>query len=137
MTFSKCRFLSESAKEVDTQKWNFFGNPIFFSKSRYRAYDPVTGLKKTIFHPTLIGIRVAGYGTGYRNRPFKSLQKNKCVEKSYHRVHLFLLKNCFYLGGGGEGGGLKSVTIYKYSTDTSIIIFFFFRLGFAFPKIIQ
>ena len=65
MTFSKCSFLSESAKEVDTQKWNFFGNPIFFSKSSYRAYDPVTGLQKKIFHPTLIGIRVAGYGTGY------------------------------------------------------------------------
>ena len=100
MTFLKYSFQSEFVKEVDTQKWNFFGNPIFFSKSSYRAYVPVTGLKKKKFHPTLIGIRVAGYGTGYRTRPFNSLQKNKCVEKSYHRVHLFLLKNCFYLGGG-------------------------------------
>ena len=39
-------------------------------------------------------------------RPFNSLQKKKCVEKSYHRVHLFLLKNCFYVGGG-EGGGTE------------------------------
>ena len=54
MTFLKYSFQSEFVKEVDTQKWNFFGNPIFFPKSSYRAYDPVTALKKTIFHLTLV-----------------------------------------------------------------------------------